>query len=201
MSKHDSTFLDIHSQHPRPCPAVPNPKFTVLGHSIINAPPAAVRDALLDLSNYRNWNPFVPSATIRKPAAGQTDTARMQAGTHFEFRVKMSESTTTSSKELCTFAEPVRTATEDEPYPTTTARWQFDAGGVPLLGYLLQAEHVNELTDLGDGRTEYVHWESFGGVLAHLIKWFSGDDLGKHFREWADNLKLYVEKTSGSVES
>lgn len=194
-SKYNSTFLDKHSYHPRPTPGVPNPTFSVLGHSIINAPPAAVYDVLLDLPNYRNWNTFVPVATIKSPGPGRTSTTRMHEGTRFEFKAKMKQNSdsTNSSNEVCTFAEPVKTPSADDPTPTTTARWAFDAGGIPLLGYLLQAEHVNELIDLGDGRTEYVHWESFGGIIATLIKWFSGKDLGRAFRNWADELKVYVE--------
>lgn len=193
MSKHDSTFLDTSTLTPRPSPTVPKPTFSVLGHTIINASPAKVRDALLDLSNYGKWNTFIPSARIKRPAAGQTSTTHMQQGTQFEFRVKMSEKSITSSKELCTFVEPVKVASEEDEKPTTTLRWCFDSSGVPLLGYLLRAEHVNELTDLGDGRTEYVHWESFGGVFATLIKWFSGKGLGQSFRNWAEELKRYVE--------
>lgn len=193
MSKHDTTFLDISTLTPRPSPAVPNPTFSVLGHAIINAPPSAVHNALLDLSNYGKWNTFIPSATIKRPAAGQTSTTHMQQGTQFEFRVKMSEKSTTSSNELCTFVEPVKVASEDDERPTTTVRWCFDSSGVPLLKYLLQAEHVNELTDLGDGRTEYVHWESFGGTLATFIKWSNGEGLGQNFRNWAEDLKKYVE--------
>lgn len=197
-SKYDSAFLDQHSIQPRPCPGVPSPTFSVLGHCIINAPPAAVYDVLLDLPNYRNWNTFV-SATMKQPAEGHVESTRMHTGARFEFKAKMKETSDsrTTSKEIVTFTEPVRTATAQDPTPTTTARWGFDAGNIPLLKYLLQAEHVNELIDLGDGRTEYVHWESFGGILATLIKWFNGDHLGKAFRNWSNELKVYVENKQG----
>lgn len=195
MSKYDATFLDKHSYHPRPSPTVPNPTFSVLGHAIIDAPPAAVYDALLDLPNYRNWNTFIPAATIKQPGVGQTETARMHTGATFEFKVKMkaTSDSLTTSKEHCTLAEPLKTSTAEDPTPTTTATWIFDVSGIPLLKYLLQSEHVNEIIDLGDGRTEYVHWESFGGVLATLIKWFNSEDLARAFRGWADELKVYVE--------
>lgn len=197
MSRHNATFLDTTTFTPRPSPGVPNPKFAVLGHSIINAPPAAVRDVLLDLPNYRNWNTFVPGAEIKTPAAAQTSTTHMEKGTKFQFRVHMSEKQQTTSNEMCWQAEEAKIPSEQDPNPTTTLRWGFDPSGVPLLSYFLQAEHVNELTDLGDGRTEYVHWEAFGGVLAYVIKWFSGQDLARHFRNWAVDLKTYVEKKEG----
>jgi hypothetical protein len=197
-SKYDSHFLDKHSYHARPCPAVPNPTFSVLGHCIINAPPAAVYDALLDLPNYRNWNTFVTTATLQHPGpdTDESSPTHMHTGARFEFKVKMKETSDsmTSSKEICTIAEPLRTPTADDPTPTTTARWGFDSSVFPGLKYLLKAEHVNELRDLGDGRTEYVHWESFGGVLANLIWWLNGEDLGRAFRNWSDELKVYVEK-------
>lgn len=197
-SHYDAIFLDQHSTHPRPCPGVPNPTFSVLGHCVIDAPPAAVYDALLDLPNYRNWNTFV-TAFMKQPAEGNLGSTRMHTGARFEFKAKMKETSDsrTTSKEIVTFTEPVKSPTADDPTPTTTARWAFDAGYIPFMSYLLQAEHVNELIDLGDGRTEYVHWESFGGILATLIKWLNGDDLGKAFRNWSGELKVYVENKQG----
>ncbi|RXK33031.1 hypothetical protein BBD39_09180 [Arsenophonus endosymbiont of Bemisia tabaci Asia II 3] len=124
----------------------------------------------------------------------------MQKGTQFTFHVKMSEKQTTSSNEMCFLAEDVKVPSESDPNPVTTLCWGFDSSSVPLLGYLLQAEHVNELVDLGDGRTEYVHWEAFGGVLAYVIKWLNGKDLARHFRNWAVDLKNYVEKMEGVRE-
>jgi hypothetical protein len=200
-SNHDAHFLDKHSYHARPCPGNPNPTFSVLGHSIINAPPSAVYDALLDLPNYRNWNTFVPGATVQQPGPGATETSPtlMHTGAHFEFKVKMKETSDslTSSKEICTIAEPLKSATAEDPTPTTTVRWRMDSSVFPGFQYLLKAEHVNELRDLGDGRTEYVHWESFGGVLASLVSWLNGEDLGRAFRNWADELKVYVESQQG----
>ena len=195
MSTTDST--------PRPTPTVPNPTFSVSGHSIIDAPIEAVYDALLDLASYREWNTLVTNATVTKPAVGQTSTTRMQTGTHFDLRVKMNDKASLStSKELCVLAEPVKTSSEADPTPTTTARWVMDAAGTfPLLSYLLQAEHVNELRDLGDGRTEYTHWESFGGVISHAVKWFAGEDLARHFESWPGDLKAYVEKKQSAVQN
>lgn len=112
----------------------------------------------------------------------------------------MTEKQTTTSNEICFLAEPAKEPSEQDPNPTTTLSWGFDPNGMPLLGYLLRAEHVNELIDLGDGRTEYVHWEAFGGVLGYLIKWFSGQDLARHFRNWAVDLKVYVENKEGVKE-
>jgi hypothetical protein len=203
MSKHDSTFLDVTSTHPRPTPTVPNPTFSVPGHAIIDAPIEAVYDALLDLTSYREWNTLVTNATVTKPAVDQTSTARMQKGTHFDLRVKMNEKASlTSSKELCNLAEPIKKSSEADPTPTTTVSWVMDSAGTfPLLSYLLQAEHVNELTDLGDGRTEYTHWESFGGVVSYAVKWFAGDDLARHFRSWPGDLKAYVEKKQGAART
>jgi hypothetical protein len=195
MSTTDST--------PRPTPTVPNPTFSVSGHSIIDAPIEAVYDALLDLASYREWNTLVTNATVTKPAVGQTSTTRMQTGTHFDLRVKMNDKASLStSKELCVLTEPVKTPSEADPTPTTTARWVMDAAGTfPLLSYLLQAEHVNELRDLGDGRTEYTHWESFGGVISHAVKWFAGEDLARHFESWPGDLKAYVEKKQSAVQN
>lgn len=199
-SKYDTHFLDKQSKHPRPSPTVPSPTFSVLGHAIINAPPAAVYDALLDLPNYRNWNTFIPGAKLKKTSPeANPETTHMHTGAVFEFTVKMKETSDslTTSTELCTLAEPLRTSTPEDPFPVTTATWVYDVSGIPLLKHLIWSEHVNEIIDLGDGRTEYVHWESFGGVLATFIKWFASDDLARSFRNWPEELKVYVEGKQG----
>ncbi|KAM0707859.1 hypothetical protein Q7P35_004508 [Cladosporium inversicolor] len=200
-SKYDAHFLDKQSLHPRPSPTVSSPTFSVLGHAIINAPPAAVYDALLDLPNYRNWNTFIPNAELKKSGEGAktTDTTHMHTGAVFEFTVKMKQTSDslTKSTEICTLAEPLKTSTPEDPFPVTKANWIYDVSGIPLMKHLLWSEHVHEIIDLGDGRTEYVHWESFGGVLATLIKWFASGDLARSFREWPEELKVYVEGKQG----
>jgi hypothetical protein len=198
-SKYDAHFLDIQSLHPRPSPTVPSPTFSVLGHAIINAPPAAVYDALLDLPNYRNWNTFVTSAKLVKSTEANTTTTHMHTGAVFEFTVKMktTSDSLTKSTEICTLAEPLKTSTPEDPFPVTTANWIYDVSGIPLLKHLLWSEHVNEIIDLGDGRTEYVHWEAFGGFLATPMKWFASNDLARAFRDWPEELKGYVEGKQG----
>jgi hypothetical protein len=202
-SKYDAHFLDKQSLHPRPSPTVPSPTFSVLGHTIINAPPAAVYDALLDLPNYRNWNTFIPSAELKKPGSTKPDnkntTTHMHTGAVFEFTVKMkpNSDSLTKSTEICTLAEPLKTSSPEKPFPVTTATWIYDVSGIPLLKYLLWSEHVNEIIDLGDGRTEYVHWEAFGGALATPMKWFAANDLARAFRDWPEELKVYVEGRQG----
>lgn len=199
-SKYDAHFLDKQSLHPRPSPNVPSPTFSVLGHAIINAPPAAVYDALLDLPNYGKWNTFVTAAELKKSAEAQPETTtHMHTGAVFEFTVKMkaTSDSLTKSTELCTLAEPVKTSTPEDPFPVTRANWIYDVSGIPLLKHLIWSEHVNEIIDLGDGRTEYVHWESFGGTLATAIKWFASGDLARAFRAWPEELKGYVEGKQG----
>lgn len=197
---HSEEFLDITSMAPRPCHLVPNGgTFSVLGHSIINAPPRAVYDAIIDLSSYNNWNSFFKDAVVSKPAAGQSDKSKMMTGAHMKFTVDMGNASPTTSAELVTLVEPLKTlesggeAGKDGERPTTTIRWCFDNGTLYVPQFVLKSEHMNEVIDIGDGKTELVHWETFGGLAAGFLKSRYGDHLRKVFNNWADELKAYVE--------
>lgn len=57
-----------------------------------------------------------------------------------------------------------------------------------------------EFVDDGVGGTEYVCWETFGGVLARVVKLAVGGQLVKRFADYAMDLRGFVERGTG-VES
>lgn len=58
----------------------------------------------------------------------------------------------------------------------------------------MHAERVNEIEDRGDGTCTYRTWETFGGPVARLVKWKYEAILKERFKDWAKDLKGYVER-------
>ena len=202
MPSHTAEFLDPASIAFRATPTIPSGSgLSGLGSAIINLPAHVVYDAILDVENFPKWTTFIRGSEIITLAPGQSETDRkMHEGTRWKYAVAMSETgTPASSNEKCVEVQPLQLAKGDGTTATTTVRWVYD---VPFpFKYLLKAEHVNEITDLGDGRTEYVHWETFSGVGAMFVKATAGDYLRKKFNDWPEELKTYLEKgdTEGGI--
>ena len=87
-----------------------------------------------------------------------------------------------TSNERITYLEP-------DAVPPFVA-WRFDPG--VLGGLVMQAEHVSLLQDLGDGKTEYVSWETYYGAGALVVLALKGN-LQRGFEEQTTDLKARVE--------
>jgi len=110
----------------------------------IDAPPARVWSVLVDLSAYREWNPFIVEAS-GEIAVGQTLSLRML----LPGRAPMS-------------IRPRLLVVE----PEQELRWK----GRLVLPGLFDGEHAFELSPLANGRTRLHHWEQFAGVLLPIVK-------------------------------
>lgn len=62
--------------------------------------------------------------------------------------------------------------------------------------WMLRAERVQEIVDLGSGETQYKTWETFGGPLAYVVRGLYKEDLVSRFRDCSNGLKEYVEGLS-----
>ena len=60
--------------------------------------------------------------------------------------------------------------------------------------WLLWSERVQEVREEGKGCV-YVTWDTFGGPLARVVK-LGGGLLVDRFRDWAEDLKTFAEKTA-----
>lgn len=61
--------------------------------------------------------------------------------------------------------------------------------------WLLWSERVQEVREVGD-RCVYVTWDTFGGLLARVVKLGSGL-LVARFWDWAEDLKNFAEMKAG----
>ena len=68
----------------------------------------------------------------------------------------------------------------------------------------LHSERVMDFLEMGDGKTEYVCWETFGGLLGSVVRRMAGEQLIDRFGDYARDVKGFVEgslpgKMGGSV--
>ena len=57
----------------------------------------------------------------------------------------------------------------------------------------LHSERVMDFVDVGDGVTEYICWETFGGILARIVKLMHGETLVERFGDYTRDLKAFSE--------
>ncbi|KAL1302907.1 hypothetical protein AAFC00_003232 [Neodothiora populina] len=182
------------STHARPTPTIPHGGlFSPYSAIQIDAPPQAVYDAIVDAASWKQWNSFVPSATI-KPPSGSTDTSNMTLNASMTFKVNMTYGTTTVSKEHVNILDPPPNTVQSQTGHITRICWVLDNKAIITPRFLMHAERVNEIEDRGDGTTIYRTWETFGGPLARFVKWKYEAMLKDRFKDWARDLKMYVER-------
>lgn len=118
------------------------------------------------------------------------------------FKVSMTKHVSTVSKEIVSQLDPLKIAKDDSndseqqspsQNPVTRIGWVMDNTGMMTPSFLMKAERVNEIEDLGDGTTLYRTWETFGGPAAHFVKWKYEQTLRDRFEDWVADLKKYVE--------
>ena len=61
----------------------------------------------------------------------------------------------------------------------------------------MHSERVMEFVDDGNGGTEYACWETFGGILASVIKATYGGTLVERFGDYARDMRGWFEKNGG----
>jgi len=179
--------------HARATPTIPTGGlFSPYAIVHINATPQAVYDAILDASSWKQWNSFVPSVTV-KPPPGSTDSSKLSLNASLTFKVNMTYGTSTVSKELVNLLDS-RPANESRMGSITRICWILDNRSIVTPRFLMQAERVNEIEDRGDGTCIYRTWETFGGLMARIVKWKYEAVLRDRFKDWVRDLKNYVER-------
>ena len=151
--------------------------FTICAERELQAPITKVYNALLDFSQYSTWNTFVIDV-ITPP---QQPPGPAPLGTKVTFITSgLLGSLNTTSGEIVSIDMPSIGGGE-----YAINGWRYD-------GFGQLAEHPNILTDLGGGRTRYVSYESYYGLLAPVTSVLK-KNLKSRFEAQADDLKRYVE--------
>lgn len=168
------------------------------------APPLRCLEAVLDTADYPKWNTFCPRAIIddAPPPAAEPDDAGsvepelgeiakrphfLHHGVKFQFEVLMEQGKPTNRTAL-----QVSVLEKFQRDGRTGYRVAWTMRGMPY--YVLHAERVQEFVQTPDGRgTEYYCFETFGGVMAYLMRRMVGSKLEDGFGRWMNSLKEWVE--------
>ncbi|KAI0872280.1 hypothetical protein GGS24DRAFT_23412 [Hypoxylon argillaceum] len=161
--------------------------FTVCSSIEVNAPPSAVRDAVLGFGAYSAWNSFVVSVSLPSGVAAtpQGDYVGMPmvfttTGLVWGFN--------TTSNEILTVLDYEAVGDDGRPY--LMVAWRYDDG---LAGVGARAEHPVVIVDLGNGSSSVVSWETYYVGLETGLIALLRSKLQAQFEAQSADLKAYVE--------
>lgn len=142
--------------------------FSISSTVEIDAPIAEVWAVLRDVDSYGAWNPFTVSVT--------TD---FTLGSPVDMQVALRGKKTMNQVEYVTsYVEGTRVS------------WGVAVGPK----WFIDADRVQELTDLGDGRTRYFTEDTFTGVGVQLMRLLVGRNVQRGFDAVAQGLKARCER-------
>ncbi|KFY63380.1 hypothetical protein V496_03992 [Pseudogymnoascus sp. VKM F-4515 (FW-2607)] len=172
--------------------------FTIYARIPIAAPPTIVLRALLDTASWASWNTFIPAAEIHSRGtpvpslAGSADL--LGIGAKFTMCVNMSGKSEAErgpveklrkSNELLSLVEELVPEREEGRKGWRMA-WNADGH------FMLRGDRVQEIVETDEG-CEYVTWESFGGMMAPVIRLAVGAALVDRFADQGRDLKAWCE--------
>lgn len=179
--------------------------FTVIARTNIAASPISLLRIILDHSSYLKWNVFIPAIKIESepdlPSASVSDLPgeahQLRVGTKFTMSVNMDGRPVDESLDLNALQKTTCQVTLLEKLEDGRKGYRvaWKALGYPYL--ILRSERVLELVELQDGSTDFVTWETFGGVLAYVVNTLFGTKLKDRFADWARDLKRIGETEAG----
>ncbi|ELR01769.1 hypothetical protein VC83_01000 [Pseudogymnoascus destructans] len=190
---------------PVPTPTFPDEStlsFTVHARIHIAAPPIIVLRALLDTGSWPRWNSFIPAVQIYyggTPVSALPESSDiLGVGAVFTMFVNMSG----KSEEKREPVEKLRKSNEylsivEELVPQREQgrkgwRMAWGADG----HFMLKGDRVQEIVET-EGGCEYVTWESFGGMMAPVVRLAVGGQLIDRFADQARDLKEWCEGDGG----
>jgi hypothetical protein len=190
---------------PIPTPIFPDEStlsFTVHARIPIAAPPITVLRAILDTGSWPRWNNFIPAVAIyyggTPVSALPESTDILGVGAVFTMFVNMSGKSEEErgpveklrkSNEYLSIVEELVSQREQGRKGWRIA-WNADGH------FMLKGERVQEIVETEEG-CEYVTWESFGGMMAPVVRLAVGGQLIDRFADQARGLKEWCEGDGG----
>jgi len=117
----------------------------------------------------------------------------MTEGTFMIFHLNLIETDKLSLRGACAHIGQLRTLENHAAPALTHIRWDLHNATTMMPGFVLKAQRVNEIEDLGNGRSMYPTWETFAGWKASGLKKKYEQILKDKFQDWCKDLKKYVE--------
>ncbi|KAK0387181.1 hypothetical protein NLU13_5494 [Sarocladium strictum] len=195
-------------QDPQCGPSIATPDyghgvFTVSCSTVISAPPQKCLDIVLDGSAYPDWNTFCTAVTIdhvpSPPDASWADAppelqhlltqdSALFPGVDFKFDCVMKEGAAPTKTALHVSRLEVLHRGGHAGY-----RVAWTMRGSPH--FVLRTERVQEFIPTEDGsETEYYCYETFGGILAYVVRLAVGSQVADGFGRWMTGLKEKAER-------
>lgn len=140
---------------------------------IIDAAPAAVFQVLADFDRYPEWNEFTEQVITERKVGGSVV---LHVNLPGKRRRIMHERFTGF-------------------VPGKRISWGVKWGG----GILLDCDRVQEVEAAPDGRTRYVTYEEFNGLLGTTVVYFYGESVRRGFELCADSLARRVKALGGGA--
>lgn len=166
--------------------------FTVCAEKTIKASVQQVYDVLLDFAEYSKWNTFVVNVTNKDGSPVAPGPAKLGLEVNFKSNGLL-PLMNASSSEIVSIADTMVVPEN----PAGTGQVAINAWTAVMPG--IQAQHPNILTDLGDGWTRYVSYESYYGLLAPVVEVLLVANLRRQFEQQGADLKQYVEAGGGKA--
>lgn len=134
---------------------------------LIHATPQKVWSVLTNFEAYPQWNPFIKSIS-----------GKLELGSKIRVRLEPPEAKGMDFKPKIISYQLHK---------------EFSWLGHLFIPGLFDGAHKFELIDLGNGKTEFIHSEKFGGILVPLFKKMLDHNTKKGFEAMNEKLKLLSE--------
>jgi hypothetical protein len=186
--------------------------FAVLARTHISASPLTCLSLIRDTPNWKNWNTFCPSITLSPNSPHQSanpdqaipsgNEGWLELGTCGAIDVFMSGDGLIPGRKrsrtqgmIVTVLSPI-TESGKKGYRIA---WK----GTGYSHWQLHSERVMEFISItlenGEQGTEFSCWETFGGVLAPVVKATYGNTLVARFGDYQRDVKTFLESPSTAV--
>ncbi|KAI0977082.1 hypothetical protein F4678DRAFT_477191 [Xylaria arbuscula] len=161
--------------------------FTVCSSIDIYASPIIIREVVLDFKSYHLWNSFVISVSVPENV---TETPQdLYVGMPMVFTTSgLISGLNTTSNEVLTTISDIAVGGDGKPYLLMSWRFDDKLGGVGA-----RAEHPVVISDLGNGSSRVLSYETYYFGLITLPIAFLTSSLNEQFKAQATDLKTYVE--------
>ncbi|CAG8961638.1 hypothetical protein HYFRA_00006175 [Hymenoscyphus fraxineus] len=196
--------------------------FTILAATVVpSQDPLTVMNLIRDIDGWPRWNTFCPHGKItsrnEKVQAHPGEESWLKIGDQVKFDVHMSGDGLVSGRKRSREQEVEVTVMEEivggsgegtigpevwrSEFQREEARrgrkgWRVAWKGVGWSYWQMHSERVMEFYEDGEGGTEYLCWETFGGVLGPIVRRTVGGQLVDRFGDYASDVRGFFESPS-----
>ncbi|EGU76961.1 hypothetical protein IWW34DRAFT_736528 [Fusarium oxysporum f. sp. albedinis] len=181
--------------------------FSISYSVMINAPALKCLEKLIDTNTWPYWNALTPRGAITKapPITDQTTNdselhevisrpGYLYAGVDFTVDVHMNKNSKQRTNTAAETVDRVERFETDDGRLGYRVTWRYI--GMPF--FLSHNERIHEFIESvdptsGEKVTEYIGWETYGGLAALIIKYTIYDRFRDSFQRWRDDFKAATE--------